>query len=144
MTRTLFLVLFVTLAGNSTIVPSQSPQQAPPPAAAPAAETATQFSLRYRAAVAKATTLEEVQAFWRADLVKEFNAAPPTQRADLAGIQRIYAMVTDVSATDETSGATGATVTMTGTNPDRQKVTGTAYLIKEGGSWKVFGPERWQ
>jgi len=144
MTRTLFLVLFVTLAGNPTIISPHAPQQSTPPAPAPTAETATQFYLRYRAAVAKATTVEEVQKFWRADLVKEFNAAPPEQRADLAGIQRMYGMVTDVSATDETSGATGATVTMTGTNPDRQKVTGTAYLIKEGGSWKVFGPERWQ
>jgi hypothetical protein len=143
MTRTLF-VLFVTLAVHLPGVPMQSPPPTPPPASPPGAETATQFYLRYRAAVAKATTVEEVEKFWRADLVKEFNAAPPDQRAELAGIQRAYAMVTDVSVTGETAGATGATVTMTGTNPDHQKVTGTAYLIKEDGSWKVFGPERWQ
>lgn len=122
----------------------QTTSQAPVPATAPT-ETPSQFYLRYRSAVLKATDLNEVLAFWRTEMVNEFKQAPPDQRADLDGIKRIYGMLSDVNVVNEVVGpAGGATVTLEGTTPDQKKMTGTAYLVKENGAWKLFGPEAWR
>jgi hypothetical protein len=111
-----------------------------------AAETATQFYTRYQAAMANASTVDEVIAFWAADLVKEFTAAPAAERTDLAGLKRIYSLVSHVKVTRETltgSPATGATLRLEGTGRDQKTVTGTVHLVKENGAWKLFGPEDW-
>jgi hypothetical protein len=106
-------------------------------------ETGMQFYTRYLAAIPKATKIDEVLAFWGADLVKEFNEAPPEERADLDGMKRFYSMVTSVTVVKETSGAPGATLTLEGVGRDGKKITGTAYLIKENGAWKLFDQESW-
>jgi hypothetical protein len=109
-----------------------------------AAETPSQFYLRYRAAVQNAATLEDVIAYWRAEVASQFMQAPPDQRVDLAALKRIYGRVTDVTIAEETVGQSGgATVTMKGTR-EQKPVTGTAYLVKQNGEWKVFGPEGWE
>jgi hypothetical protein len=41
------------------------------------------------------------------------------------------------------SAATAATLGLEGTGRDQKTVTGTVYLVKENGSWKLFGPEDW-
>lgn len=131
----------VMLVSAGFAMPQQQTRPEPSPSAA---ETPSQFYLRYRAAVLKATTLDEVLAFWRTELVNEFMQAPPDQRADLAAIQRIYGMMTDVKAVDEKIGQHGgATVTLEGIR-DQKKMTGTAYLVTQNGEWKLFGPERWE
>jgi hypothetical protein len=116
------------------------------PTNAPAAETGTQFYMRYQAAVARASTIDEVTAFWRADAVKEFSAAPPAERVDLAVIKRMYGIVSNVKVTHETvTGSTDeATLTLEGTGKDQKTITGTAHLVKENGAWKLVGPEVWR
>jgi len=115
-----------------------------PTAATPATETPSDFYLRYRAAVLSATSLDEVLAFWQAKAVDEFKQAPPDQRVDLAAMKRMYTRMVDVKVTEETAGASGATLKLAGTTSDQKTMTGTVYLVKEGGGWKVFGPETWQ
>jgi hypothetical protein len=54
--------------------------------------------------------------------------------------------VTHVKVTRETltgSPATGATLRLEGTGRDQKTVTGTVYLVKENGAWKLLGPEDW-
>ena len=107
-------------------------------------ETPSQFYMRYRAAVLNATTLDDVLTYWRTEMANEFKQAPPDQRADLAAMKRIYAMMTDVKVVGEAVGeAGGATVTLEGTR-DQKKMTGTAYLVRQNGEWKLFGQERWE
>jgi len=120
-------------------------QQAERPATAPTPkEKPSEFYLRYRATVPNATTMDDVLAFWRAQAVSEFKEAPPDQRVDLAAMKRAYTMVADVKVTDETYGASGATLKLAGTTADQKTKTCTVYLVNEGGGWKVFGPELWQ
>jgi hypothetical protein len=120
-------------------------QQAQPPATgATPKEKPSEFYLRYRAAVPNATTMDDVLTFWRAQAVSEFKEAPPDQRVDLAALKRAYTMVADVKVTEETSGASGATLKLAGTTSDQKTKTCTVYLVNEGGDWKVFGPELWQ
>ena len=78
----------------------QAPSQ-PAKASGPASETATQFYLRYRAAAAKATSVEEVLTFWADDAVNEYKSAPPDERVDLAGIKRMIGMASGVTVTRE-------------------------------------------
>lgn len=134
--RTTLLVAIV--AGVAIAGRAQAP--APPGAGT---ETGTQFYARYQAAIPKAATLLDLQAFWSAALIKEFNDAPPDQRVDLDGMKRIYGMLTAVSVVKETSSPTGATLTLEGVLRNGQKQTGTAYLIKEGGAWKLHSQESW-
>ncbi len=115
-------------------------QRAP---AASAAETGSAFYSRYQAAITKATGLDDVMAFWSADLIKQFNAAPADQRVDLGAMKRIYRMISGVRVVKETAGSTGATLDLEGVNADGRKVTGSVYLLKENGAWKIFSPETW-
>jgi hypothetical protein len=133
------VVLGLLLAGPGFA--AQAPKPKPSPAAA---ETPSQFYLRYRGAVQNATTLDEVLTYWRSEMADDFKQRPPEQRADLAALKRIYGMVSDVTVAGETVGQSGgATVTLKGTR-DQKQMTGTAYLVKQNGEWKLFGPEGWE
>ena len=136
-------VLSLAVVAGPALAVSQQPSPRESPV--PVAETPSQFYLRYRTAVLKATTVDEVLAYWRAEVVSEFKQAPPEQRVDLAAVQRTYARVTDLNVVNEVVGqnGNGATVTLEGTI-DQKRMTGTAYLVKENGEWKLFGLERWE
>ena len=137
------------LAGLVMIVGGlvQAPSQ-PTKASGPTAETATQFYLRYRAAVAKATSVDEVLRFWSDDVVNEFKSAPPDQRVDLAGIKRMNDIASDVTVTREAvstgPGTSEATLSLEGIGMNQKKVTGTAHLVKTAGGWKLAEPDEWK
>jgi len=115
-----------------------------PTTGTPAKEKPSDFYLRYRAAVLSAATMDDVLAFWRAQAVDEFKQAPPDQRVDLATMKRIYTTMADVKVTEETLGASGATLKLVVTTSDQKTKTGTVYLVNEGGQWRIFGLETWQ
>ena len=102
--------------------------------------------------MAKATSVDEVLALWAAEAANEYRSTPPDQRADLAGIQRMNSMVSEVTVTREEvsvgAGATGADVravlSLEGLARDQKKVTGTAHLVKKSGEWKLVEPEEWK
>ena len=131
------------IAGGLLQTPSQ-PTKTP----GPLSETATQFYLRYRAAAANATSVDEVLAFWSDDVVNEFKSAPPDQRVDLAGIKRMIGMASDVTVVRETvstgPGTSDALLSLEGIGPDQKKVTATAHLVTKEGAWKLAEPEQWK
>jgi hypothetical protein len=86
----------VMIVGGLVQAPSQ-PAKTP----APPSETATQFYLRYRAAVANATSVDEVLTFFSDDAANEYKSAPPDERVDLAGMKRMNGMVSGVTVTRE-------------------------------------------
>jgi hypothetical protein len=125
--------------------------QAPPRTAKapePTAETATQFYLRYRAAVANAASVDEVLAFWADAAATEYRSAPADQRVDLAAIKRMNSMVTGVTVTREDASSAAGTdhviLSLEGSGLDQKKVTGTAHLVKEAGAWRLAEPEEWK
>ncbi len=125
----------------------QAPSQ-PAKTPGPPSETATQFYLRYRAAVAKATSVDEVLRFWSDDVVNEFKSAPPDQRVDLAGIKRMNDMASGVTVAREAvstgPGTIEATLSLEGIGMNQKRVTGTAHLVKKEGAWKLAEPEEWK
>ena len=134
-------VLALVYSGPALLATSgQDPTKAP----GPTDETPTQFYMRYLKGVVEAKSVEDVLAFWRTEMVNEFKQAPPDQRVDLDGLKRMYGMRKDVKVTGETLGATGATLSLEAVGPDQKRMTGTAYLVKEKGQWKLFGQETWQ
>jgi hypothetical protein len=134
-------VLTIIQAGPATLA---LPKQDAPKPSVQAPETPTQFYMRYRKAVLNATAMDDVLAFWRTEMVNEFKQAPPDQRADLEGVKRIYGMLREVRVTDETVAATGATLSLDALGPEQKHMTGTAYLVKENGQWKLFVQEEWK
>lgn len=109
---------------------------------APANETGTQFYTRYLAAFAKATKFEEILPFMSADRVKEANAMPADQRADMLGFVKMMAP-TNIKITGEKADGTGATLMATGVDGmDKSAQYGTISLVKEGGAWKI-AKESW-
>src|SRR3954452_5143471 len=108
-------------------------------------ETASQFYMRYRIAVLDASSIDDVLAFWRTELVDDYKQRSPDQRVDLAEIKRIYRTLKDVKVVGETVGAAGgATLTLEGTGPEGKKMQGTAYIVTEDGEWKLYSPEDWR
>ena len=106
------------------------------------AETGSQFYVRYLAAVKAATTMEHVLAFWSQKAVQMYQSAPANQKMGFADIQGAYASFGDINVVKETGTPTAATLTL-GASFNGKKMTGTVYLVKEDGSWKLFGPENW-
>jgi hypothetical protein len=135
----------VVWAGISVFTPAHrvaSPQVPAP--AGQSRELPSAFYMRYRAAVANARTLDDVMAFWSADLVKEFKSTPADQRIDLAGFKRLYGMHSGVQATGDTIDGGRATLKLEGTTTDQKKVTGSARLVIENGEWKLAEQETWR
>ena len=114
-----------------------------PTASTPSDETPTQFYLRYRDLVQKATKIEDVIALWSADQVAEFKAAPESNRVGLADVKRVYAEFTDVKVVKEMATPQYATLSLEGLTAEKKQAAGTAVLIKENGAWKVTGLESW-
>jgi len=137
--RTLFAlsvaVAIVALATGPALAQQNRPGATP--------ESATQFYERYRAAVPNAKTVDDVLAFWAADVASEFRSAPADQRVSLADMKRMYAMVTGVKIVKEAVARPGATLSLEGMSPDHKTITGTVQLVMDANGWKVSGPEAW-
>jgi len=105
-------------------------------------ETGTQFYARYLTAISKATSMDDVLAFWSVALAKQYTDAPVAQRVDVAGVKGIYGMVTNVTVVKETATTAGAVLSLEGTNAGK-KVTGIVGLTRENAAWKIAGRENW-
>ena len=143
MRRAILSVALLALISSGPVVLA-APQQDATKAAAQTEETPTQFYLRYCKAVPDAKSMEDVMTFWRKEMVAEFMQYPPDQRVNLDAIKQMYGRLKDVKVTAETAGATGATLSLEAVGPEQKRMTGTAYLVKENGQWKLFGQEAWR
>jgi hypothetical protein len=112
--------------------------------APPAGETATQFYLRYREAFAKATKIEDVLPFMSAETRAQVDKTPADERPKMFEFVKMMSeMQTGVKVVREDRTTNGATLTVEATDTDKNKVTGTITIVREGGAWKL-GRESWK
>lgn len=108
------------------------------------AETATQFYMKYLAASAKATTIDQLLPMMGGDTKKQIEATPAAQRAQMFEMFKMMSsMNTGIKVVKETATPTGATLNAEALGPDKKKVTGIVTILKEGGAWK-FAKEEWK
>ena len=132
-------IVAVALATSFAVAPILSQQQP-----APANETASQFYLRYRAAVPGATDLQQIVEYWSSDERQEFNAAPAAQRPDLEFVKSFFRSVSNVKVVKESATPNNATLEIEGVM-EGKPVKATVQIVREKEGWKIgSGPERWQ
>jgi hypothetical protein len=130
------LTAAILVVGLSMVCTAQS-------TTAPGNETASQFYLRYRAAVQSAASIDQILAFWSPDQVDMYRAAPAAERMGFEDIKKAYATHRDVKVAGEKAMGNSATLTLEGTAGDNKRVTGSAQVIRIDGVWKARGPENW-
>ena len=110
----------------------------------PAGETASQFYLRYRAAVPAATTLQQIVEFWSADQRQDFAAAPAADRSDLAFVKSMSERVSNVKVVKESATPNTAALDVEAVMATKPVKT-TVHLVREKEVWKIAsGPEAWE
>jgi hypothetical protein len=101
-------------------------------------KTGTEFYLAYRAAVTKATTIDEILPWLakaRLDLVTK---TPPHQQAEMFGILKAIDERARITVLKETPTANGADLLAEATvDATKSKGAGVITLVKERGVWKL-------
>jgi hypothetical protein len=100
-------------------------------------QTASQFYLGYRAAFAKAKSIDDLLPFMSQERVEQVKATPAADRAQMFEMIKMMDTVTDVKVVKETKSAKGATLSVEGLDEHQKKATATVELIKEGAAWKL-------
>jgi hypothetical protein len=101
------------------------------------AKTGTQVYLDYRAALQKATKLEEILPFMSAEYRQMLESQPKKDAALWLGRLREGTPVKDLKITKETAEGNKCTVEGTGTSARGNAIHGKIHLVKEGGAWKI-------
>jgi uncharacterized protein DUF4878 len=106
-------------------------------------QTASQFYMKYRAAFDKAKTIEEILPYMAKENKAQVEATPAADRAKMFEMVKMMSKLTDVKIVkEERSADGGATLTVTGTDMDKNQSTGKVTIVKESDGWKV-GKESW-
>lgn len=105
-------------------------------------KTATEFYNAYRAAYATAKSFQDILSFHSKASQAQFAKIPADQQKMMWDMAKEMDPK-DVKVVKETATATGATLDLSGTGPDKKPVTGTAELVKEAGAWKLVR-ESWE
>jgi hypothetical protein len=113
-------------------------------ASAASSDTATQFYVRYRATVAKATNVEDIISLWTSDQVQGYKSAPPNERVGLEEIKKTYATYLNVTVVKEAGTPNYVTLVLEGLSPEKTNASGTVQVIRENGAWRVAGLEEWK
>jgi hypothetical protein len=106
----------------------------------PKTQTATQFYLGYRAAVDKATKLEDIFPYVAAQHHKEMEETPKDMRQQLLGIVKSCTNVKVLK--EEQAPGGGAVLSVEGLNFQKKQSSAKVTIVKEDGVWKV-GEEVW-
>jgi hypothetical protein len=113
-----------------------------PAQAQKAEQTASQFYLAYRAAFDKAKAIEDLLPYLAKKNADQVKATPAAERAQMFGVMKAMGTLTNVKILKEAKKGEGATLSVEGLGPDKNKTTGTVEIVKEAGAWKV-GNEDW-
>jgi hypothetical protein len=110
----------------------------------PAQQTATQFYMAYRAAFDKATKIEDVLPYMKAETRKQVESTPAAERGKMFGLIKIMDTHTKIKVLKEDRQADGGVVLgVSAFDTDQKKdVSGKVIIVKEGGAWKL-GQEEW-
>jgi hypothetical protein len=113
--------------------------------AAPAAKTASEYFVKYHAAMGAAKSIDDIRPFMDPDQQKEMDAAPKAeQEMGVKMISSMYADITDVKVVKETANGNTYTLDVTATQAsDKQAGTGTVEVAKVGQGWRVES-ESWK
>ena len=113
--------------------------------AALTAKTASEYFVKYHAAMGAAKSIEDLRPFMDADQQKEMDAAPKAeQEMGVKMISSMYADITGVKVVKETAKGSTYTLDVTATQAsDKQAGTGTVEVSKVGDGWRVDS-ETWK
>jgi hypothetical protein len=107
------------------------------------AQTASQFYLKYRAALEKAKTVDDVLPYLAKENRGQIEKTPAADRAKMFELIKMMSNQTGVKVLKEERAADGSvTLAVEGVDADKKKNTGKVTIMKEGGEWKV-GKESW-
>lgn len=97
----------------------------------------------YRAALAKASSYDDILPFIEPKGRAMVEAMPAERRAAMFGLMKKFAgTFTDVAVTGETVTGDTAVLALSGKDPKGQPATGTVPMSRHDGAWKV-GTENW-
>ena len=100
-------------------------------------QSATQFYVAYRAAFAKATKVEEVMPYMSKGRLAQMEKTPAGERAKMFEMIKAMGSYTSIKVVKEDKTADGATLSVEAIDSDKEKVTGTVQIVKEGTAWKL-------
>jgi hypothetical protein len=113
--------------------------------AAPTAKTASEYFVKYHAAMGAAKSIEDLRPFMDPDQQKEMDAAPKAeQEMGVKMISSMYADITGLKVVKETAKGNTYTLEVTATQAsDKVAGTGTVEVTKVGDGWRVDS-ETWK
>jgi hypothetical protein len=127
------------LVGALLVAPAPAPVFAAEPSKTPSA-----VYLGYRAALASATTLDDLRPWLSKDGLAKLDSMPKDQRAMMLGmIKDVSSAITNVRVVRETVTGERAELQVEGTDRGtKAKARAVVDIVREGGAWK-FVKERW-
>ena len=105
-------------------------------------QTATQFYMAYRAAFAKAKTIEELLPYMSKGTRAQIEKTPAAERPKMFEMVKMMNTYTDVKVVKEAKTADGVTLSAEAIDSDKSKATATIQILREDGAWKL-GKESW-
>ena len=132
--RTLFVRLAVAVLAIFAVAIT-SAAQAP-------TQTASEFYMAYRAAFAKAKTIDDLSSYMSKEMRAKVDATPAAERPKMFEfIKQMSTAMTNVKVIKETKTDDGVTLTVEAMD-GKEKMTGQIQIPRESGAWKV-GRESW-
>lgn len=111
-------------------------------AGAQADQTATDFYMKYRAALAGAKAIEDLFPMMSKDLKAEIETTPKAERPKMFEfVKEMSKAMAGVKVVKETKTPEGAVLTVEAMD-GKEKMTGQITVVKEGGAWKM-AKESW-
>lgn len=105
-------------------------------------QTASEFYMAYRAAFAKAKSIDDILPYMSKGVRAKVEATPVGERAKMFEfIKEMSAGMANLKIIKETKTEEGATLAVEAIS-EKEKTTGEIQILREDGAWKV-GRERW-
>ena len=105
-------------------------------------QTASEFYMAYRAAFAKAKTIDDLSSYMSKEMRAKVDETPAAERPKMFEfIKQMSTSMTNVKVIKETKTDDGVTLTVEAMD-GKEKMTGQIQILRESGAWKV-GRESW-
>jgi hypothetical protein len=85
----------------------------------------------------KSTSMDTLLPYVSNDNRAQYETMPQEQRQLMFTMMKEMGTVTDLKVVRETKTASGYTLELSGTNPEKKPATGTAEIVVEGGALKL-------
>jgi len=108
-----------------------------PAAAQKPGQTPTQFYNEYRAAWMQSKSMDTLLPFVSKESRAQYETTPKEQRQSMFRMMKEMGTMTDVKVVRESKTASGYTLELSGTGPEKKPATGTAEIVVEDGALKL-------